>query len=314
LGTGQPNITSVGTLTSLGVLGNITSGNANLGNVARANYFIGNGASLSSINGANVTGIAANANYAAFAGNVIGALTINNTGAGAGSGATFNGNSPVMISYNTVGAPKADGTSASGTWSINITGNANVANTANNIVGANVSGQVANALVTGTVYTNSQPNITSVGTLVSLGVLGNINSGNVISSFFGSAAGLTNLPAANIVGTVSVSRGGTGGNTVVAAGQSLGIIGVGQSWQNVSGSRALNVSYQNTTGRPINVSISIVDPILDQEDLFQVSTDNTNWITLSSLERSVISIIIPAGSYYRVLSDGITIAYWNELR
>lgn len=34
----QPNITSVGTLTSLSVSGNITSGNANLGNLVTANY------------------------------------------------------------------------------------------------------------------------------------------------------------------------------------------------------------------------------------------------------------------------------------
>jgi hypothetical protein len=37
----QTNITSVGTLTSLAVTGNITSGNANLGNLTTSNYFTG---------------------------------------------------------------------------------------------------------------------------------------------------------------------------------------------------------------------------------------------------------------------------------
>ena len=37
----QPNITSIGTLTSLDVTGNITSGNANLGNLTTSNYFTG---------------------------------------------------------------------------------------------------------------------------------------------------------------------------------------------------------------------------------------------------------------------------------
>ena len=37
----QPNITSVGTLTSLDITGNLSAGNANLGNVATANYFTG---------------------------------------------------------------------------------------------------------------------------------------------------------------------------------------------------------------------------------------------------------------------------------
>jgi hypothetical protein len=45
----QPNITSVGTLTSLDVTGNLTSGNANLGNLAKANYFEGNGHLLTGV-------------------------------------------------------------------------------------------------------------------------------------------------------------------------------------------------------------------------------------------------------------------------
>jgi hypothetical protein len=47
---------------------------------------------------------------------------------------------------------------------------ANTANTANSVAGANVSGQVANSLIASTVYTNAQPNITSVGLLTSLSV------------------------------------------------------------------------------------------------------------------------------------------------
>ena len=48
-GNDQPNITSVGTLTSLAVTGNITGGNANLGNAVVANYFVGNGALLTGV-------------------------------------------------------------------------------------------------------------------------------------------------------------------------------------------------------------------------------------------------------------------------
>lgn len=43
----QPNITSVGTLTSLTVSGNVNSANANLGNVVLANNFTGNYVSAS---------------------------------------------------------------------------------------------------------------------------------------------------------------------------------------------------------------------------------------------------------------------------
>jgi hypothetical protein len=48
-------------------------------------------------------------------------------------------------------------------------------NNLSNIQAANISGQVANALLSGTVYTNAQPNITSVGTLTGLTSTGTVN-------------------------------------------------------------------------------------------------------------------------------------------
>jgi hypothetical protein len=53
----QPNITSVGTLTSLSISGNITSGNATLGNLVTANYFSGNGSLLTGITVSGSTSI-----------------------------------------------------------------------------------------------------------------------------------------------------------------------------------------------------------------------------------------------------------------
>jgi hypothetical protein len=54
---------------------------------------------------------------------VASSLTFNMDGSGASTGTTFDGSSAKTISYNTIGAPKADGTGASGTWSINVNGN-----------------------------------------------------------------------------------------------------------------------------------------------------------------------------------------------
>jgi hypothetical protein len=69
-----------------------------------------------------------------------------------------------------------------------------------NIPGANVTGQVGNALIAGTVYTNAQPNITSVGTLTNLSVTGNITAANIIGNITGSLANGTSsvsIPTAN---------------------------------------------------------------------------------------------------------------------
>jgi hypothetical protein len=56
-------------------------------------------------------------------GSVANSVTFTNTG-GAASGTTFNGSAARTIDYSTVGAPKADGTGASGTWAISVSGNA----------------------------------------------------------------------------------------------------------------------------------------------------------------------------------------------
>jgi len=112
----QPNITSVGTLTSLAVTGNITSGNATLGNLATANFFSGSGNNLSNIRGSNVSGFVPNANVANTAFSVAGSNV-----SGAVSLATF-----ATIANAVAGA--------------NVAGAVGFATTANAVAAANVSG------------------------------------------------------------------------------------------------------------------------------------------------------------------------------
>ena len=127
--------------------GNITGLNANLGNLATANYFSGSGNLLSNIQGANVSGAVGLATYA--------------TTANAVAGANVSG----AVAY---------ATTANAVAGANVSGEVSFAATANAVAGANVSGQVSNALVAGTVYTAAQPNITSTGTLTGLTVTGNV--------------------------------------------------------------------------------------------------------------------------------------------
>lgn len=90
-------------------------------------------------------------------------------------------------------------------------------------------------------------------------------------------------------------------------------VGIGQTWQNVAGSRAVSTSYQNTTGRPI-----IVNMVLNggsTRRYVQVSSDNVTWIDIGSDSGSSTpnSFVVPNNWYYRV-NGSTTIDRWAELR
>jgi len=216
----QPNVTSLGTLASLIVTGNITSGNASLGNLASATYLGGtlttgaqpNITSVGSLGSLTVTGLITNTGTGIKTSNIqdsSGTITIV-TGYGSVSGA-------VGI-YGNITA----GTSGTGFF----VGNGSYLS---GLTGGNVSGQVGNALVAGTVYTNAQPNITSVGTLASLTVTGNITSGNaIIGSGSGGSISGANLVSANyFTGTLTtgaqpnITSVGTLINTTLGASNSI---------------------------------------------------------------------------------------------
>jgi hypothetical protein len=96
-GAAQGNITSVGTLTSLDVIGTVTASAF----TANTGIFTGNGSGLSNIAGANVTGTVANATYAlsansaSFAGTVTGAAQGNITSVGTLTSLDVTGNANV---------------------------------------------------------------------------------------------------------------------------------------------------------------------------------------------------------------------------
>jgi hypothetical protein len=104
-----------------------------------------------------------------------------------------------------------------------------------------------------------------------------------------------------------------------------GLLGWGQTWQDVTGSRAYATSYQNTTGRPISVSVQTGNNSgsLTSYD-FDVSTDNSTWLTIARGDTSTDknyafsgALIVPNGIYYRVTRSGpntAAITSWAELR
>lgn len=227
----QPNITSVGTLTSLGVSGNITSGNASLGNAVTANFFIGSGANLFAIQAANVVGTVANA-----ANSIRVATTLQTTGIyylpfiSATTNANYGLNSNTAFSANI-----ANGSLAATTF---------------------VGGLSGAATTAGTVTTNAQPNITSVGTLTSLAVTGNIASGNLATGGSLSVAGNANVNNLGSSGVLIATGNITGGNLTtsgrlsVTGNANVGNIGAasGVFTDAISGGTTLNITGNANVG------------------------------------------------------------------
>ena len=95
-------------------------------------------------------------------------------------------------------------------------------------------------------------------------------------------------------------------------------LGVGQRWVNVTSQRQAGITYTNTTGKPIQVLIQGFNNSEDTEKTFYVDSipiaifyGHNNYA-----RRNIISIIIPAGSTYKLntLQNGGHIDVWAELR
>lgn len=93
-------------------------------------------------------------------------------------------------------------------------------------------------------------------------------------------------------------------------------IGLGQTWQNVAGSRAVNTSYQNATGRTIMVNIVWQNASAVQ--YAQVSTDNATWVDVaaSTAANASASFLVPDTHYYKITQTSGTTSFskWAELR
>ena len=112
---GSANLTFNAATSTLAVIGNITATNANLGNLATANFFSGDGSLLTNLNIAAAS--VANANYAAYAGNITTAAQPNITSVGTLTSLTVSGSTNlgavgnVSITGGTAGyVLKTDGT------------------------------------------------------------------------------------------------------------------------------------------------------------------------------------------------------------
>ena len=119
----------------------------------------------------------------------------------------------------------------------------------------------------------------------------------------------------NTLTSVSTAQAATAAQAKVLNDQAFG---VGQTWQDVTSSRAVGATYTNITGRPIQLLISCSDTAgqVDVEFYVDGSSILTQRYDVSgSYGTANISVIIPSGSTYRLtLSGGAAIVKWSELR
>lgn len=103
-------------------------------------------------------------------------------------------------------------------------------------------------------------------------------------------------------------------NTQIAttAHAKLTAIAWGQIPRDVMGSRAHTTVYQNTTGKPIAVWISI--GTVTACSLQLSANGSSGWVTVSdTVDRAILTAIVPPGWYYRLLNT-VTPSFWTELR
>ena len=255
--------TSSFALANANITGNLTAGNANLGNLVIANYFSGNGSLLTGISTAVTSNGNSNLSIPSSNGNVtISAVGNANIVVITGTGVNVNGTLNSTGNLTAANANLGNVVTANYTTAVLTTGNqpniSNVGTLGNlsvtsNITAGNINaGNLLTANYTNAVLTTAnQPNITNVGTLGNLSVTSNIvagNIGNATTILYGNGYNLTGLDAAGRVvnGTSNLSIASSGGNITMGVAGNAGIVTVTGTGANISG--YANISGNLTAG------------------------------------------------------------------
>jgi hypothetical protein len=271
----QPNITSVGTLTGLGINGYVTgnlspadTSTYNLGSTSKKWYdvYVGNSIQIGTqtisatpanvvfnttlTNDAYVSGtlnsgvVRATTIYGDLVGTISTAGTVTASAQpnirSLGNLTSLNVTNNLVVSTGTITG------NASGLYNIpaaGLVGVAPYANVAYNVSGANVSGTVANAntaVTAGTVTTAAQPNVTSLGTLTGLTVNGVTTLGSVSNvRITGGSSGY--VLSTNGSGALSWIEQSGGGGTVAGNNTQLQFNNAGEF------GASANLTFDNTT-------------------------------------------------------------------
>ena len=157
-------------------------------------------------------------------------------------------------------------------------------------------------------------------------VLGILNPALGVTS---GGTGLASLTSNSVVlgngsNPVQLIAPGNSGNVLTSNGttwtsSALGVIGVGQTWQNVTGSRASGTTYTNNTGKPIMVNAGSIATGITTSGISAtvggikvvefLTRGDSNWPI-----RHTASFIVPNGTSYVVTLLSGSLNFWSELR
>lgn len=120
--------------------------------------------------------------------------------------------------------------------------------------------------------------------------------------------------------TAEVQTGTDTDRAVTPAGLAASVIGMGQTWQDVTASRAVSTTYTNSTGRPIMVSVMSIQSGTTGSDVNRVRL-NVSGVGVfdeykapgSQESRANAIAIVPNGATYSV-SVATNLSRWMELR
>ncbi|MBK0062136.1 MULTISPECIES: pyocin knob domain-containing protein [unclassified Acinetobacter] len=143
-------------------------------------------------------------------------------------------------------------------------------------------------------------------------------SGNAAtaSACTGNSATATKLATARNIalsGAVSGSANFDGSGNITITTTANNAIGVGQSWSDVTSSRAVNTTYTNTTGKPIQIMVTTAN--WNNAGSFELVLDGVSVTNIGNQDgynqSKPVSAIVQNGSTYRINGS---FTKWSELR
>ena len=179
---------------------------------------------------------------------------------------------------------------------------------------------VANAVGTlGTMATQNNTAVAISGGTITGAAISSLSITNLLTPLAINSGG-TGLTNVGIAGTVLTSNGSAASWQAPSTSQ---MIGVGQTWQNVTSSRAGSTTYTNTTGKPIQVNIRC-RVVASNASLNPELTLEVDGIGLAKVGVSpggsamtlfgTLTAIVPPGSTYRLTGNNGSVDVWAELR